>query len=232
MVTLPHVSLSNPLQGKITLESSTYAWDNPVKWAPIEKLFVSKGKSVKLDGDLNEWKNELVYSKEDEKGNGKFTFGVKEDDDYLYIAVKMEDKEIQAGFGNSSSNQDGIYISLDARNLQISSQNRQNQIDLLKNEWLFLSAPPISESFGLEYVENLPGGLSGKGQRTKEGYQLEVAIPHTWLNEKQGKDWENFRLNISAMNKSKNLNNAVRFSWQQSWSDGVPGSGTFFRKRG
>jgi hypothetical protein len=33
------------------------------------------------------------------------------------------------------------------------------------------------------------------------------------------------------MNKSKNLNNAVRFSWQQNWSDGVPGSGTFFRQK-
>ena len=69
--------------------------------------------------------------------------------------------------GNSSANQDGIYISLDARNLEISSQNRQNQIDLLKSEWLFLSAPPVSESFGLEYLENLPVGISGKGKRTE-----------------------------------------------------------------
>lgn len=231
MVTLPNASLSNPLIGKMTIESGTYAWDNPVKWAPIEKLFVQKGKSVKVDGDLNEWKNEMIFTKEDDKGNGKFTFGLREDEENLFIAVRMEDNEIQAGFGNSSANQDGIYISLDARNLDISSQNRQNQIDLLKNDWLFLSAPPVSESFGLEYLENLPAGISGKGKRTENGYQLEIAIPHTLLNEKQGKDWENFRLNISAMNKSKNLNNAVRFSWQQNWSDGVPGSGTFFRQK-
>jgi hypothetical protein len=114
--------------------------------------------------------------------------------------------------------------------LESSSQNRQNQGDLLKNEWLFLSAPPVSESFNLEYLENLPAGISGKGKRTKEGYQIEVAIPHSWLNERQGKNWENFRLNIAAMNKNKNLMNAVRYSWQQNWSDGVPGSGTFFRK--
>jgi hypothetical protein len=231
MVTLPNASLSNPLIGKMTLESGTYAWDNPVKWAPIEKLFVQKGKSVKVDGDLNEWKNEMIFTKEDDKGNGTFTFGLREDEENLFIAVRMEDNEIQAGFGNSSANQDGIYISLDARPLEISSQNRQNQIDLLKNEWLFLSAPPVSESFGLEYLENLPAGVSGKGKRTENGYQLEIAIPHSLLNEKQGKDWENFRLNISAMNKSKNLNNAVRFSWQQNWSDGVPGSGTFFRQK-
>lgn len=231
-ITLPgeNVNLAKPLIGKFTLESSTYAWDNPVKWAPMEKLFIQKGKSVKVDGDLEEWKNELIFTKEDEKGNGKFVFGVREDAENVYLAVKVDDNEILAGFGNTSANQDGIYISLDARSLESSSQNRQNQGDLLKNEWLFLSAPPVSESFNLEYLENLPAGISGKGKRTKEGYQIEVAIPHSWLNERQGKSWENVRLNITAMNKNKNLMNAVRYSWQQNWSDGVPGSGTFFRK--
>lgn len=231
-ITLPgeNVNLAKPLIGKFTLESSSYAWDNPVKWAPMEKLFIQKGKSVKVDGNLEDWNNELIFTKEDEKGNGKFVFGVKEDTENVYLAVKVDDNEILAGFGNTSANQDGIYISLDARSLESSSQNRQNQGDLLKNEWLFLSAPPVSESFNLEYFENLPAGISGKGKRTNEGYQIEVSIPHSWLNERQGKNWENFRLNIAAMNKNKNLINAVRYSWQQNWSDGVPGSGTFFRK--
>jgi predicted phosphodiesterase len=231
-ISLPaeNVSPANPLVGNLTLESSSYAWDHPVKWAPQEKLFVPKRKSVKIDGDLEEWKNNVIYEKEDEKGNGKFVFGVREDDENVYVAVKVEDREILSGFGNSSSNQDGIYISLDARTLDLSSQNRQNQGDLLKNEWLFISAPPVSESFHLEYLENLPSGVTGKGKQTKDGYQVEVAIPHSWLNERQGKSWEHFRLNVSVLNKNKNLINAVRYSWQQNWSDGVPGSGTFFRR--
>jgi len=223
-----HADPVRPLNGQITLESSTYAWDHPISWAPLPRLSLPRGKQVVVDGLLSEWEEISSYIVPHNKGS--FSFGVREDDQHVYVGIKVQDSDIQAGFGTSAMNQDAIMLAIDPRPLAMSSQNRQNQADLLKDDWMFLTASPEAPTFGAAFAENLPDGVRCVGSRDKDGYSLEVAIPHHWLDQKQGKSWENFRLNLTVSDKNKSIPAATRHSWQIPWSEGVPGSGTFFRK--
>ena len=81
----------------------------------------------------------------------------------------------------------------------------------------------------------LPQELQAACVRTETGHTAEIAIPATYLDEKQGTKWQAFRLNIAVDDYDGDVgdhNHAKYVSWQPDWrrDKNVPGSGTFERR--
>ncbi len=219
-----------PLVANIFLQSETYEWDSKISVSPNQKYTLSKAKkALTVDGDLKDW-GKLRFAHIGEKGDGNFRFDVREDGNFLYVGIDVEDEDYQAGFGHSQLNQDGAFFIFDARPVELSAFNQREESGLFRGEWMFLAANPSDDTFELGFKEMLPPGVLGKGKRTATGYMVEYAVPVALLNKMQGADWKNIRLNVTVLDKDKDQKEATQYNWLPDWTENVPGSGTFFRE--
>lgn len=219
-----------PLVANVLVKGDKYEWDAKLNILPNKKFYVSKTKTpLAIDGDLKDW-GKLRFNRAGENGNGTFRWDVREDANFLYVGIEVEDDDFQVGFGNSSLNQDGAFLLFDARPLEISAFNQRDESGILRGEWGFLAANPTDETFGLSFKEMLPPGVNGKGKKTAKGYVVEYAIPVALLNKMHGSDWKNLRLNIAVLDKDKDEKEVRQYYWMPDWKQNFPGSGTFFRE--
>ncbi|MBK7871528.1 MAG: metallophosphoesterase [Saprospiraceae bacterium] len=219
-----------PLVANVLIKGDQYEWDSKLNIIPNKKYYVNKTKTApQIDGDLKDW-GKLRFTKTSEKGDGTFSFDVREDGKFLYVGIDVEDEDYQAGFGHSHLDQDGAFFIFDARPIEISAYNRREESGALNGEWFFLSANPTADNFELGFKELLPPGVMGKGKKTAKGYMVEYAVPIALLNKMQGGDWKNLRLNVSILDKDNGDKQAMQYNWLPDWTQNFPGSGTFFKK--
>ncbi|MCG8308194.1 MAG: metallophosphoesterase [Cytophagales bacterium] len=198
------------------------------------------GNSVKIDGKLNEWdglefevaKDAHItadpFSHKGDKDVSSF-FSVVYDEKNMYIAAKVIDDEIIAKDGESPLRQDAAFIFIDARPVGESSMNAGQN---LFSDWILIAISPDRE--GTVYRKNqLPKGFLSAIKKTKQGYDLELAIPTSYLNEKQIDAWKTVRFNLMINDYDQGGNHSTRLSWQPLWNENgnYIGSGTFFRKQ-
>lgn len=220
-----------PLKANLLLKGSKYEWDSKWSILPNQKYFVTKTKTTPaIDGDLKDW-GKLRFAKTGEKGDTIFKFDVREDANFLYVGIDVTDHDFQVGFGNSPTNQDGAFVVLDARPMEVSAFNRRDDLGgVARGEWLFMGANPTDDTFGLSYKELMPAGVTAQGKKTAKGYAVEYAVPMALINKMHGSDWKNVRLNVSVLDKDKGDKEAKQHNWMPDWNENVSGSGTFFKQ--
>ncbi len=220
----------SPIIADVTVKDDNYEWNTKMHLLPYEKLFIDETKkTISVDGDLNEW-GKLRFSKQDSVGTTGFHFDVRKDDKFLYIAIDVNDKDIQAPSKHANLNQDGAYVVFDASPLAYSAFNLRNS-EGMGSEWLFMIASPTANEFELGFKEHMPPGLTGKGKKTDKGYSIEYTILQAFIQRLQGTNWKNIRLNIviADLNAGNNVT-PRRISWMPDWIENYPGSGMFFKR--
>lgn len=213
-------------------------------FAPIKKenSYFTQTK-IWIDGTLDEWQGLpfRVASSSYKSGDvneyfgdydGSFEFDIRYDYENLYIAMSVWDDEVVLDKDNSLWSQDVVRIYLDARPLLISSNGTgQNQFE----DFLYISFAPSSEKKDVTKIyqqDQLPENIFVATKMTIAGFDVELAIPLRYLEEKNGQEWQNFRFNAAFIDYD--LNNSRTGIWYMpEWSSGknYVGSGIFFRKR-
>ncbi|MEQ9438105.1 MAG: sugar-binding protein [Cyclobacteriaceae bacterium] len=197
--------------------------------------------AIEIDGSLDDWA-ELTY-KVSENGyadsdpfshkgaeDASFQFDITYDDEYLYVAAKVTDDQLETTMDKMPMQQDGIHVMLDARPERISALETGEG---LFREVLYLGQSPLAErdSSNLFRANRLPKGTQTAIHRTDQGYVAEMAIPVAYLNEVQGGNWESLRLNVAISDYDEDGQYQTSLFWKPDWrgDENYVGSGTFHR---
>ncbi len=188
---------------------------------------------IKVDGDLKEWEPLSCHTLMPESG-GNFKFDMTWDDHWFYLAIQVIDSGLVVN-GTDPALRDGIMIYLDARPDPVRSLGRglSKWVDFLV---LTLSPGHTPSSMLLQtdtfYGKKLPSGTRATALTDRNGYAAEIAVPISYLNERQGENWREVRLNIAQRDVSP-VDSTVRIHWwQPDWEsrNNINASGTFQRQ--
>jgi hypothetical protein len=218
--------------------------DSKFRIAPVKKeyCYFTNGK-IWIDGILDEWEGMSFRTdiRSPKTGDineyygdfdGSFEFDVRYDRENLYIALSVWDDQLILDEKGSSWNQDVINIYLDGRPLEISSNGRgENKSD----DFLYISFSPAEgkKANARIYQEQLlPRNTTVATRKTVAGFDAEISVPASYLDLKNGADWENFRINIAFVDYDENKSRTIIW-WNPAWdsTENYIGSGMFFRKQ-
>ena len=198
---------------------------------------------IEIDGDLGEWAK-LPHawrlnraSPPDRKtwtgmGDGSFRFGVQQDEQFVYLGVNVRDEQIVTNPERETWEQDCVEIRLDARPDPVRSRGRgENEGSDILIMGIVPGESPLQPR--VYQPEWLPQGTKIAMARTANGYTAEIAIPVAYFDQKQGKPWEEFRLNVAIDDYDRpDSKDFVFLSWRPDWrsEENFEGSGTFVKK--
>lgn len=200
-----------------------------------------KGK-VQVDGKLNDWEK-LEYEctqpvqvlKDPRSWRGpedcRFSFDVAHDKNHVYIAVDVFDDTLVSKPDGAPWTQDGVEVRIDARPDSVRAHGRSERE--FTEIMLFALSPGENDSdMVVINRDKLPEGSRCVSRPTGTGYATEIAVPVAWLSEKQGRDWEAFRLSI-AVDDSDLPGTVAQLWWLPEWRGNktYAGSGTFRKAR-
>jgi 3',5'-cyclic AMP phosphodiesterase CpdA len=211
---------------------------------PLKKeyCYFTNGK-IWIDGIIDEWEG-LAYrtdarlQKTDEAEgysgdfDGSFEFDVRYDHENLYIGISVWDDKLMLDEKGSIWTQDVIRIYLDGRPLEISSNGRgKNE----SKDWLYINFAPSEGKRNQPNIfqkELLPPNTVIATKKTVAGFDAEISIPLSYLNFKNGAEWENFRINLAYVDWDEESSRTIIW-WRPAWDsdDNWIGSGIFFKKR-
>ena len=212
--------------------------------APVKKeyCYFANGK-IWIDGVIDEWEGLSfrtdIRSPKSEDVNeyfgdfdGSFEFDVKYDHENLYIAVSVWDDQLIVDEKRSHWTQDVVRIFLDGRPLEISSNGKGENPSV---DFLNISFAPASGKKGdanIYQKQRLPQNTNIVTKKTVAGFDAEISIPLSYLDFKNGADWENFRINIAFADYDENNSRTIIW-WNPAWDspENYIGSGMFFRKQ-
>ena len=197
---------------------------------------------VTIDGELNEW-NKLPFNL-DKPGevqgepvntwtgvkDAGASFDVSYDDNYLYIGIKVTDDKLILKQNQPPWVQDGVEVRLDGR----PDPKRSlccGEVETKDFLLIPLSPGDAADKTIFIYKDIVPEGLNAVCIKTPEGYNAEIAVPISYLNDQQNGNWNSFRLNVAI--DDRDIENDWSFiSWRPDWRQpaNYPGSGTFVRK--
>ena len=204
--------------------------------------------TVSVDGDLGEW-GRLPFVV-DEPGaqsghgihrgpeDGSFRFGVRQDAEFLYVAVDVLDDSIVASPDEVAREQDHVSLNLDARPDPERSKNEETFAAIRSGAMAKMVSPllalqetrpdPILRMFGA----GVPEGVRQAVRRTASGYAVEVAVPASVLDERRGARWDALRLNVTMDDFDAGEPDHVALSWRPSRFEAgaIEGAGTFVRR--
>lgn len=209
----PHLEL--PFSWLIQQEP-TYL-SNPVAAAPI------------VDGNLEEWG---VLPEEWLLHDGtatKASFGVRHDEEYLYLAVNVLDDQIDVSSGTAPWAQDYVGVIIDTKELVASSMDVGD--NWYESSFYFLVTPAHLETESVVHPRKMPvEGMTYRCLANSYGFTLEMAVPLEKLHSSQGKDWKHFRLNLVAGDKDGDDFSEHWFKPAWRSSQNRVGTGIFFRQ--
>ena len=198
---------------------------------------------VVVDGKLDEWVNLPLVVTEPAAIEGKaeswtgaddctFRFAVTHDEQYVYIALEVLD-DIPVYRGTVPWFQDGIEVRIDGRPDPQRSLNR-GQDDYGMANHLFIALSPHPDPKRMVFVERELAesfGVKATCVTNARGYTAEIAVPVSYFEQRQGKDWQRLRLNI-AIDDYDDKGGLAQLWWRSDWRDEpvLPGSGTFAKE--
>jgi hypothetical protein len=219
--------------------------DKPVRVPTEDVLAVdrlhgcpARSTPVTLDGKLDDWpglphawKPTKVSMPEHWKGESdcSYRFGTAHDDKFVYIAVKVTDDKSVLNSLKEPWSQDGIEIRLDARPDPERSLGRgRGEMKEILVVSMSAAAKP-GEPMVLYSAKDLPAGVKAVCVKTDTGYAAEVAVPVSYMNEKQGAQWKAFRLDVTVDDYDQVAGPLRALWWRPDWRSGetFAGSGTF-----
>lgn len=232
------------------MASSTYQIENQPELVMEQQVLIRPAKSyeviaaeaeIVLDGNLKEW-GSLSQIANQEKGyvqatpfshtgdeDLSFMYDVKTDDNYLYLAIEIQDDDLNLGDDLGPSEKDCIGVFLDARPTALSANGRgYDYRDMLAVNF------GLSEEEGETFIHNphwLPKGTKAVCKKVGEKVVGELAIPMSYITGKNGNNWKNFRLNVVLTDVDKDFMHQSTLSWQPDWrgEETYLGSGMFMR---
>ena len=200
-----------------------------------------RAKPVVIDGNLEEWTSfphayEPTAATKPPQWGGpsdcSYQFAIEHDDEYLYVAVKTIDDRAILNPLKEPWSQDGVEIRLDARPEPDRSQGRGRgeMKDILV---VSMSPGETPDQMVLYSADQLPAGVKAVCVKTPTGHAAEVAVPASYLDQKQGGPWKALRLNIAVDDFDKPAGPLRALWWRPDWRSGATysGSGTFQRKQ-
>jgi hypothetical protein len=217
-------------------------------WVIPEKRFACARRSepVVVDGALDEWRSlplaiEARPLPPGSPEGASIRFGVAYDEEFLYLAARVEDPSPFFSAERVASRQDAVVVELDARPEAERAENegflaavRSGAVAKLAFAWL--TPGEVSEDPALAaLIPDLPPETRHAARRTPSGYDAELAIPVAFLEERQGGAWEGFRLNLSVQDFDRDGVRHVTHWWRPSrfgltGAVPAPGSGSFVRR--
>ncbi|MDP4201739.1 MAG: alpha/beta hydrolase-fold protein [Bacteroidota bacterium] len=199
-----------------------------------EKYTLEKSNAkVNIDGRLNDWEP-LKYSCINEKDKSvRYKFDLKYDDNFLYIAIKVFDHSVSLDSTDGFKKRDRIVLSVDAQKEPMRSLSKGLSP---WSSFLQIGMAPgkTADKMSLERVsfgKKLPVGLKAISIIDTDGYLSEVAIPLSYIKEKQGENWDGIRLNIYQKKVNPADGSNSRFYWRPDWKskESYYGSGSFVK---
>jgi predicted alpha/beta superfamily hydrolase len=199
-----------------------------------EKYTLGKSDTrVNIDGRLNDWK-ELKYSCINEKDTSiRYKFDLKYDDTFLYVAIKVFDHFVSLDSTDGYKRRDRIVLSVDAQKEPVRSLNKglSPWISFLQ---IGMAPGKVVNQMLLERVafeKKLPDDLKAVSIIDADGYLSEVAIPLSYIKERQGENWDGIRLNIYQKKVNPADGSNRRYYWRPDWKskENYYGSGSFIR---
>jgi hypothetical protein len=193
--------------------------------APVKRHALQKRKAaVTVDGNLNEW--ELPFSVASADGA---SFNIQYDAENVYLAVQVNDADIQNKADVPTFSQDFVGFVMDGQP-QAQSACETGEGWFKKSLYFIVSPEDESGKNSVWDLEEAEKSIVWKCVRNAKGYALEVAAPADYFRKLQG-EWRTLRLNIVIQDKDGN-GKPQRYFWQPNWRDAntVTGSGMFFRK--
>lgn len=208
----------------------------PVKYkvAPEPKYIIkSTNKTIKIDGQLNEWK-ELPYmidTKEEDSGNLSGKFGITYDDQYVYVAGQIMDDDLFVNAEDVTWRLDYAGFILDAAPMSTSVMRTGS--GWYNESFISIMSPETDKVKSTTfYEERQPEGVEVICKAIDGGYIIEGAVPISYIEAQQGKNWQTLRVNFIIQDRDKGDHSFDIYSWQPDWrgNDNRLGSGMFFRK--
>jgi len=195
--------------------------------------------AVRIDGDPSDW-GSFPYVCEvpaqisrleywTGPGDASFRFALRSDTDFLYLGIQATDEFHRSDPKRSVGDKDGLEILIDSRPDPERSHGTGENLGESAIQ-IQLSPGATAETQAVNNSEKLPTGAQIVSLQTETGHFTEVALPHTYLNEKQGKEWEKVRLSLSLYDRDEEGRTA-QIWWRPSWESpaNYVGSGTFKR---
>jgi hypothetical protein len=205
-------------------------------------------RAVTVDGDLAEW-GRLAFVV-DEPGaigghgvhrgpdDGSFRFAVRQDKQFVWIAVDVTDDSIVASADDVARDQDHVSLNLDARADPERSQNEETFVAIRSGAMARMISPLVAlqetrpDPVMRLFAGGVPAGVRHAVRRTAAGYSVEVVVPAAVLDERRGARWDALRLNVSLNDFDENEPDHVVLSWRPSRFEpgAIEGAGTFVRR--
>jgi hypothetical protein len=163
-----------------------------------------------------------------------FSFGVQQDEQFIYLAIRTRDDHRTSRSRVDSSYQDHLGIMIDPRPEVERNQAVDNWNTLLEQLIYFRAVPPAQP--GPAYLgddrRNAEEVMVVGAAEAGGGFVLECAIPHAKLDAFYGGSWQSLRLNLFVRDVDSLTGSVVQLWWRPLWNamESYPSSGTFYRK--
>jgi hypothetical protein len=189
--------------------------------------------SVRIDGILNDWNTEnFPYSFGPEGSDGYVQWDARIDEQAIYLAVKVTDDDVVVRPNETAWQQDYAAVVVNADPLATSIMRTGN--GWYRDSYIVLASPDTEDIKGGDaYQDRYEDHPADFACRTAPGgYVLEVAIPLSYVSERQGNNWRNLRINVSIQDEDSGRQEKPRTNWQPAWrdTDNILGSGLFFKE--
>ncbi len=224
-----------PLKAEVSFETSGFP-DLAIPFAfnlrPAQQFTLEPApKRVKVDAKLKEW-GPLPYTLQDLPGESlSARFGLSYDEDFLYIAARVQDDDLVVDTAEVSWRQDFIGFVVNAEPTAVSAT--RNGQGWYENSILFTVAPETDElPASIFYEDKLPAGAQYRCVAQSDGeYVLEAAMPMAYIKERQGDNWRSVRFNMVVQDRDLGSEEWPRYQFMPDWRGGenFVGSGLFFK---
>jgi len=194
-----------------------------------------------VDGDLGDWEALPFAVQEPAQIKGapsswtgpadcSWRFGVLIGEKHLYLGIEVTDDR-PVYLQEVAWQQDGIEVRVDGRADPARSANRGEADDDPQAQVLVALSPAQPPEKMVTYMPEALAelGVAAVCVPTPKGHNTEIAIPLSYLVERQGENWREFRLNIAVDDFDEATGPLAQLWWQPDWrhSESITGSGTF-----
>jgi len=199
-------------------------------------------KPVVIDGKLDEWGELPIAAARPNQVSGdasswtgpddaSFRFGVRQDDQNVYIAVATKDERIVVLPGQRTWLQDGVEVRVDARPDPARSNNRGGN-DGVDNLAVLMVPGGTPEQTRFHQKQRNAKDVTAACVTTPDGHAAEIAIPHRVLDAAQKGRWKELRINVAVNDLDDEVGTAAHLWWRPDWrgAETYSGSGTFERE--
>lgn len=193
------------------------------------KFVLDKRRGLQVDGDLSEWGLLRYEMPTANTPDCSARFDLAYDEDYLYIAAEVEDDSLQVTANTAPWVQDYIGLVVNAEPLAESAMD-EGRSWFLESLYLLQTARTEDVPSNIHPEGRLPEDLKHLCVKTEKGYLTEVAVPLSYLTERQGKNWRSLRFNllVGDLDGSRQESHWFQTNWRD--QENRIGSGMFFRE--